>query len=174
MTSLIAFAYNINMINIIVAIAKNGVIGKDGKLPWSLSEDMKRFKRLTMGGIVIMGANTYKEIGKPLPKRLNIILSSRLVLSEENAVVLPSLQQAIDYSKSLDSDKEIFICGGEKVYEEALAVADRLYVTYIDEEFDGDRFFPPIPDCFILIEKVDVKDGDFSTSFCEYARKLLQ
>lgn len=162
------------MINIIVAIAKNGVIGKDGKLPFSLCEDMKRFKRLTMGNTVIMGANTYKEIGKPLSGRLNIILSSTLKINEDNAIVLPSLSQAIEYSQAVDGDKEIFVCGGEKVYAEALGIADRLYITHIDKEFDGDRYFPPIPDCFELVESSQVKDGDFSTTFCEYARKLLQ
>ena len=162
------------MINIIAAIAKNGVIGKDGKLPFLLCEDMKRFKRLTMGGTVIMGANTYKEIGNPLSGRLNIILSSTLKINEENAVVLSSLSQAIEYSKSIDGDKEIFICGGERVYAEAIEIADRLYITHIDEEFDGDRFFPPIPDCFELVKCCQVNDGDFSTTFCEYVRKLLQ
>lgn len=162
------------MINIIVAIAKNGAIGKNGKLPWSLCEDMKRFKRLTMGNTVIMGANTYKEIGKPLSGRLNIILSSTLKINEDNAIVLPSLSQAIEYSKAFNGDKEIFVCGGEKVYAEALGIADRLYITHIDKEFDGDRYFPPIPDCFELVESSQVKDGDFSTTFCEYARKLLQ
>ena len=162
------------MINIIVAVAKNGVIGKDGKLPFSLGEDMKRFKRLTMGSTVIMGANTYKEIGRPLQGRLNIILSSTVKINAENAIVMPTLKQAIEYSKSFDKDKEIFICGGEKVYAEAIGIADRLYITHIDKEFEGDRFFPPIPDCFDLVESTRVKDGDFSTTFCEYARKLLQ
>ncbi|MDE5549060.1 MAG: dihydrofolate reductase [Clostridia bacterium] len=162
------------MINIIVAISKNGVIGKDGKLPWSLVEDMKRFKRLTMGGTVIMGANTYKEIGKPLAGRLNVILSSTIKVDEENVVVLPSLKQAIEYSKSAGCDKEIFICGGEGVYKEAIDIADRLYITHIDAQIDGDRFFPPIPDCFYLVKSEGVIDGEFSTTFCEYARKLLQ
>ncbi|MDE5990452.1 MAG: dihydrofolate reductase [Clostridia bacterium] len=159
------------MINIIVAIAKNGVIGKDGKLPWSLREDMSRFKRLTMGNTVIMGANTYREIGKPLQGRMNIILSSRLTLNEENAVVMPSLTKAIKYALSRDDNKEIFVCGGESAYKEALDIANRLYITFIDADFDGDRFFPPIPDCFMEIKRTNIKDGEFSTAFCEYIRR---
>ena len=159
------------MINIIAAIAKNGVIGKEGKLPWSLGEDMARFKRLTMGNTVIMGANTYREIGKPLPGRYNIILSSNLQLKEENAVVMQSLTKAINHSLTRNKDKDIFICGGERSYKEAINIADRLYITYIDCEFDGDRFFPPIPDCFVEVKQTNIKDGEFSTTFCEYIRQ---
>ena len=162
------------MINIIAAVSKNGVIGKDGKLPWTLSEDMSRFKRLTMGNTVIMGANTYKEIGKPLNGRLNIVLSSHLQINQPNVVVLPSLSQAIEFSKTHAKDNEIFICGGESVYKEAIDIADKLYITFIDEHFDGDRFLPTIPDSFVEIKKTIVKDGNYSTAFCEYVNKLLQ
>ena len=161
------------MINIIAAVAKNGVIGKDGKLPWSLCEDMARFKRLTMGNTVIMGANTYREIGKPLQGRLNIILSSKLIVDEKNAVVVTSLTKAIEYSLSRESENEIFICGGESVYKEAIDFADRLLITFIDAEIDGDRFFPTIPDSFVEIQRTDIKDGEFSTTFCEYIRQKV-
>ena len=162
------------MINIIAAVSANGVIGKDGKLPWSLKEDMKRFKDLTMGNIVIMGANTYREIGKPLGGRFNIILSSKIRVCDDNVIVLPSLNQAIEYAKSLDDFEDIFICGGESVYKEAIAIADRIFLTRIDKNFDGDRFFPPIPDTFSIVSKRPIADGNLQTTFCEYINKRLQ
>lgn len=161
------------MINIIAAVAKNGVIGKDGKLPWSLKKDMARFKRLTLSHTVVMGANTYREIGRPLPDRFNIIVSSTLNVNAENAVTLKSLSAAIEYSKRARGEKEIFILGGERLFAEALEIADKLYITHLDRDFDGDKYFPPIPDCFTLEKQTNISDGGIDTCFCEYARKRL-
>ena len=162
------------MINIISAISRNGVIGKGGRLPWSLKADMARFKALTTSHVVIMGANTYREIGKPLAQRFNIIVSSTLKISSADAIVLPSLERAIDYATDTLKASEIFICGGERIYRLAIEFADRLYITHIDADIDGDAYFPTIPDCFELVNTIAVIDGEYATRFCEYARKGLQ
>ena len=153
------------MINIIVAVAQNGVIGKDGKLPWTLKEDMARFKELTMGNIVILGLNTFNEFKRPLVERENIVLSTHTA-HIDGAVVFDSLDKAIAYAKT--QDKEIFICGGESVYKEALAFADRLYITRIHKTFDGDRYFPAIPDNFQCVLSQDIVDTGVKTTFCIY------
>ena len=155
------------MITIIVAVAKNGVIGKDGKLPWDLKLDMARFKELTMGNVVIMGSNTFKEIGKPLAGRENIIISKR-IQAIDGATVCDSLDDAIRRAKF--HGKEIFICGGESIYKEALAMADRLYITRVNEIVDGDRYFPAIPDNFKCVSSQDLADTGVSTTFCTYER----
>ncbi len=162
------------MINIIAAVSENGVIGKDGKLPWQLKEDMKRFKALTWGNTVIMGANTYREIGKPLDGRSNIIVSSTLRVTGENIATAPSLEEAINLAKTKDKNQQIFICGGEQIYRQSIDVADRIYITRIQQNFEGDRFFPPIPEQFIKVSEITVEDGNIKTTFCEYIDKRLQ
>ena len=155
------------MINIIVAVAQNGVIGKDGKLPWKLPVDMARFKKLTMGGIVIFGYNTFNEFKKPLVGRENIVLSTH-TQSIDGVKVFDSLDKAIKYAKT--TDKEIFICGGESVYKEALNIADRLYITHIHATFDGDRYFPAVPDNFKCVSSEDIVDTGVNTTFSIYNR----
>lgn len=153
------------MINIIIAVAQNGVIGKDGKLPWTLKDDMARFKELTMGNIVIFGLDTFKEFNKPLAGRENIILSTHTSYIDGTAV-FDSLDKALSYAKT--KDKEIFICGGESVYKEALKFADRLFITHIHKSFDGDRCFPAVPDNFKCVTSEDIVDTGIDTTFCIY------
>ncbi|MDE7191481.1 MAG: dihydrofolate reductase [Clostridia bacterium] len=153
------------MINIIVAVAQNGVIGANGKLPWNLRLDMARFKQLTMNNVVIFGVNTFNEFKKPLAGRENVVLSTHTA-HIDGAKVFDSLDKAVDYAKT--TGKEIFICGGESVYKEALAFADRLYVTHIHATFDGDRYFPDIPDKFKCVSSEDITDTGIPTTFCIY------
>ena len=155
------------MINIIVAVSKNGVIGNKGKLPWNLQLDMARFKQLTMNNIVIFGLNTFNEFKKPLVGRENIVLSTH-TQNIDGAKVFDSLNKAVDYAKT--TGKEIFICGGESVYKEALSFADRLYVTHVNATFDGDRYFPDIPDDFRCVSSQDISDMGIPTTFCIYER----
>ena len=155
------------MINVIAAVALNGVIGKDGKLPWNLKQDMARFKELTMGHVVVMGSNTFNGIGKPLAGRVNIVLSKR-IKSLDGATVYDSLDKAIEYAKTLG--KEIFIIGGESVYKDALAIADRLYITHVNADFDGDRYFPAIPKDFEWVSGQNSVDSGVDTTFCIYNR----
>ncbi len=128
------------MLSIIVATSIDGVIGKDNKLPWHLPEDLKRFKAITMNHPIIMGRKTFDSIGKPLPGRLNLVLSRDPSLKIEGAHVVSSLDEAF---KKVDiQNDEVFIIGGSDVFRVALPMCDRIYLTEIHWEFEGDKTFP--------------------------------
>lgn len=137
-------------INIIAAFSMNRVIGLHGKIPWDLPEDLRRFKKLTSGNTVIMGRRTFQEIGKPLPNRLNIIVSVSVVFSGENLLAAHSLQEALELAFH-HSDRDIFLCGGQQIYQEGLYLAHRLFLTEIQTLIDGDAFFPILNDDFVLV-----------------------
>jgi len=124
---------------IIAAMTKKRVIGKDNKLPWHISEDLKNFKRLTTGNTIIMGRKTYDSIGKPLPNRHNIVVS-RTVSSIDGADVCHSFDEAIEKAKSYG--KDIFIIGGSSMYTLALPIADKMFISHVKQEVEGDAFFP--------------------------------
>lgn len=128
-------------ISLIVARARNGVIGRNGTLPWRLPEDLAHFKRTTMGHPVVMGRRTWESIGRPLPGRRNIVVSRQAGFMAAGAEVALSLDAAI--ARCADA-AEVFVIGGEQLYREALPRAQRLVVTEIDADFEGDTFFPPI------------------------------
>ncbi|MFM2386867.1 MAG: hypothetical protein RL660_1624 [Bacteroidota bacterium] len=131
-------------ISIIVAAAKNNAIGKNNKLPWHLRGDLQYFKKLTTNHCIIMGRNTYESIGKPLPNRVNIVLSSDKNYSLPGAVVRHTLQDALDYC-TLWKQQEVFVIGGAKVYESAMPQANKLYLTRVETEVaDADAFFPAL------------------------------
>ena len=125
-------------ISIIVAMSKNRVIGKDNDMPWHLSDDLKNFKKITIGKTIIMGRITYESIGRPLPKRKNVVLSKSLI--DSNVIVLDSLDEALNISK----EEEIFIIGGQDIYFQTIEKAKKLYLTTIDGEVEGDKHFPDI------------------------------
>lgn len=125
------------MINIIAAISKNNVLGKDNKLLWHLPNDLKYFKKITTGKTVVMGRKTFESIGKPLPNRRNIVVSNRN-LNIENVEIVNNIKDII----SLNDD--IFIIGGGEIYKSTINLADKLYITLIDFEFSGDVYFPDI------------------------------
>lgn len=132
------------MVSIIVAKSENGVIGRDGKLPWYIPEDLKRFKKLTTGKTVIMGRKTYESLpkeSKPLPDRINIVISKNKNFSAKDCIVVDSLEKAI---KKSDNNKEIFIIGGGEIYKESLKYSDKIYVTEVEGNFEGDTFFPTL------------------------------
>ena len=126
------------MISIIAAYSKNRVIGYKGKIPWKIKGEQLWFKELTLNHVVIMGRRTYESIGKPLDNRLNIVVTSTLFFDEENLKSVKSLKEAL----SLIKDKEAFIIGGQRLYEEALPIVDVMYITEIDLEVKGDTYFP--------------------------------
>lgn len=131
-------------ISIIVAVAKNNAIGKDNKLLWHLSEDLKRFKKLTTGHTIVMGKNTYFSLPRrPLPDRRHIILTDLPGEQIDDCVMAYSIGDAID---KMDPDKENFIIGGASVYRQFLPHADKLYITWVHESFDADTFFPELKD----------------------------
>jgi len=126
-------------ITLIAAVAKNGVIGNKGKIPWKIPEDLRRFKELTLGHSVIMGRKTFESIGKPLPRRYNFVVSSKEIDDKELCVV-NSLDEAIEISNLFDS--RAYIIGGQKIYEESIDKANRMELTEISQDYEGDRFFP--------------------------------
>ncbi|WLR52951.1 dihydrofolate reductase [Bacillus tianshenii] len=130
------------MISFLVAMDKNRVIGKGNDLPWRLPEDLKYFKRVTMGRAIVMGRKTYESIGKPLPGRENIVITRNKDFQVEGVTVFHSVEEAVKEAKS--RDEEVFFIGGGNIFEQTLKGADKLYITKIEESFDGDTFFPEI------------------------------
>lgn len=127
------------LISIIVAMDKNRVIGKDNDLPWRLSADLKHFKKITMGKPIIMGRKTYDSIGKPLPGRENIILTRDASFTAEGCTVMHSLNEIFEYCSA---HEEIMIMGGATLYAVTLEQADKLYITQVHAEVEGDTWFP--------------------------------
>lgn len=145
------------MISIIVAVAKNGVIGKAGKMPWKIPGEQRQFKELTTGHVVIMGRKSFEEIGHPLPDRKNIVVSKTKVFSGENLITAKSLEEAL----TLAGKEEIFIAGGAELFQKALPLADRIYITYVDLEVpNGDRFFPDFPKEKYMIVELEKLGGE--------------
>lgn len=129
------------IVSLIAALAEKRVIGLDGKMPWHLPADLAYFKRSTMGCPVIMGRKTYDSIGKPLPGRRNIVLSRDLKLALPGCDVFANIHDALD-SADNENAAEVFIIGGQQLYEQALPMADKLYLTHIEARLEGDTFFP--------------------------------
>ncbi|MFH1621418.1 MAG: dihydrofolate reductase [Patescibacteria group bacterium] len=155
------------MINIIVAIAKNNCIGKNGQLPWHIPEDMKHFKELTNGKTVVMGRKTWESLPekfRPLPDRLNVVVTRQAGYQVPVGVlVFPSLESALAAYKN----DETFVIGGAQIYTQALPQTDRLYVTHVDQVIDGDAFFPAIDP---LIWKELERDEHEGFSFATYEK----
>lgn len=126
--------------SIIVAIAKNNAIGKDNKLLWYLPNDLKHFKDVTTGHTVIMGRKTFESVGKPLPKRRNIVVTRRAI-SIEGCEVVSSIEAALTLCAD---EEEVFIVGGAEIYKQSIPLTDRIYLTKVDQDFDGDSFFPEL------------------------------
>lgn len=127
----------------IVAMAENRVIGKDNQLIWHMPNDLKFFKQKTTGHYVIMGRKSYESMGKPLPNRLNIIISRNREYAVEGAMVVHSLKDALDFAEQ-QKQKEVFILGGGEIYRQAFEkkLVDKIYLTEIKDTFEGDTFFP--------------------------------
>lgn len=132
------------MIAIIAAVSENNVIGKDSKLPWRLPADMKYFKTMTRGNVVVMGRKTFQSLGKPLPDRVNIVITRQKSFKEQGVLTASSLQQALNTARQFEG-KDIFIIGGGEIYRQSLDICDRIYLTRIHEHFNGDAFFPELP-----------------------------
>lgn len=152
------------MINIIVAMSKNRVIGDSNTLIWHLPEDLKRFRQLTTGNTIVMGRKTYESIGKPLPNRRSIIITRDPDYSVEGCEVVNSLEEAL-----LLSNSDCFIIGGGEIYRQVIDIADRIYLTLINKEFEGDTSFPELKD-WVEISYEDFDNDDFEYSFIQYER----
>lgn len=126
-------------LSLIAAVAENGVIGKDGALPWHFPQDLAWFRRHTQDHTVIMGAGTFRAIGRPLPRRDNRVVSSTLTPQITGCPVYPSLEAALTGCSG-----EVFVIGGPRLYAQALPLARKLYLTHIRRPYAGDAFFPPV------------------------------
>ena len=126
-------------LSIIVAMSKNRVIGKDNKMPWHLSNDLKNFKKITVGKTIVMGRLTYDSIGKALPERKNIVLSRNLI--DSNVFIFDNFEEVLDFTKDED---EVFIIGGQDIYSQTIDKVNKLYLTTIDANIEGDKYFPEI------------------------------
>lgn len=151
-------------ISLISAIAENRAIGKDNRLLWHIPEDMKHFRETTSGHAVIMGQKTYESLGRPLPNRINIIVTFDKGFKAEGCVVLHSLDDAFEYVEKQD-EEEVFVIGGGSIYKQTIDRADRLYLTLVKGEFDGDVFFPDYSAFTKIIDRRDSQDNNHEYSF---------
>lgn len=159
------------MISIIVAVSTNNVIGVQGELPWKISDDLKRFKQLTMGKPIVMGRLTWESIGRPLPGRQNIVITRQPDFSVEGCDVVASPVAALDIAGDAE---EVMIIGGGQIYDLFLPKAGRLYVTRVHTEIEGDAFFPVIDaDSWELVDREGFAASDaneFAFEFRTYER----
>ncbi len=161
------------MLSIIVAKSINNAIGKDNKLLWKIPDDMKRFKELTTGHVVIMGRKTFESIGKVLPDRKNIILTrdNTYKIDDPNVTILGGVSDLEEY---INDDNENFVIGGAQIYSILMSKCEKLYVTQIDKDYVGDSYFPIIRESeWEVVEKVDgpKDENDFKYEYITYKRK---
>jgi dihydrofolate reductase len=164
---------------IIVAVSKNGIIGRDGNMPWKLSTDLKRFKALSMGKPLVMGRKTFESVGsKPLPGRPHIIISRSQRFDMPGVETAESLEKALDRGWAIAEETgvdEVCVVGGGEIYRQALDRADILHVTHVETVVEGDTTFPPIdPLMFELVEETVVSAGEkdnYPTRYAIYRRR---
>ena len=161
-------AYNeINIVHV-VAMDQQRCIGADNQLPWHLSDDLKHFKRITQGGVVVMGRKTYDSMGRALPNRINWVLTRDESWQANGVKVAHSLEQILDQAchdvKQQDQDT-LFIIGGAEIFKQTMDIADRLELTHVDLNVQGDTFYPAIPDCFAATARQPMHDEKTGTTF---------
>ena len=166
-------------LSLIVAVAQNGVIGRNNELPWYLPEDLKYFKKMTIGKPIIMGRKTFESIGKPLPGRTNIVVTRQENWSAPGVLVVQSVEQALAIGTQFRNEQEqlaeeIMVIGGAEIYRHALSIADRVYLTKIHIDVEGDAFFPELS--LDDWQKMSETEGDpaanFKHSFLVFDRRL--
>lgn len=161
-------------LSIIAAVSANRVIGRHNSLPWRLPADLKRFKTLTMDHHLLMGRKTFESIGQPLTGRTTVVITHRPDYAPKGVLVARSIEEALQLAAH---DSEVFVAGGAQIYRQTLAQAQRLYLTYIHEEFDGDTHFPEFEetDWLLIFEENREPDevNSYPYSFVIYERKSL-
>ena len=158
------------MLSIIVAKAKNNVIGKDNRLLWHIPEDLKRFKSLTTGHAIIMGRKTFDSIGRVLPNRKHVVLTHNpdFKVHDENVEIVHSIDEIKKY---IESDEENFVIGGAMIYNLLMPYVTKMYITEIDKNFEGDSVFPPVNlEKWKEVKRVESKDDNLEYSFVDYER----
>ena len=159
-------------ITLVAAIASNNVIGKENSLPWNIPEDLKRFKQMTSGHTILMGRKTFDSIGRPLPNRQNIVMTKDKNFEQEGIKVINDFDEALELIK--ESNEDVFVIGGSKIYELFEPVANSLAITRILKDFEGDAFFPDINWELWQIEKEENFFDEKSNIECkliEYSKK---
>lgn len=158
----------------ITAMAKNRVIGKDSKLPWRLPEDLKFFKEKTKGKILVMGRKTFESLPGQLPERFHIVISRNSFVSDEPDVAfVKSIDEALALAKKLSPrwSDEVMIVGGGEIYKQTMALVDKIYLTVIEQDFDGDALYPAVDESeFLLIDQQN-REKPFPFSFRTYVRR---
>ncbi len=157
------------MVGLIVAYAKNRVIGNKGQIPWCIKGEQKRFKELTTGNVVIMGRRTYEEIGKPLPNRDTIVVSKTANYQFENCITVGSLKEALEAA----GNRTVYISGGAGLYKEAIPFVDKMYITEIDAEIEGDTYFPEFDTSLFQREVEEAFDGELPYQYVTYTKIKL-
>ncbi|WP_372777323.1 dihydrofolate reductase [Litorivivens sp.] len=159
----------------IAAMSRNRVIGRDNALPWHISADLKHFKRTTLGKPVVMGRKTFESIGRPLPGRTNIVVTRQKDYSPDGVRVATSTASALslaDEVAAADGADEVMVIGGEQLYRSLLPHAERLYLTEVDAEVEGDAFFPELDACWELASEESGEENDWRFRFVEYRRRV--
>lgn len=131
------------IVSAIVAMSRNGVIGKDNQIPWYLPADLKYFKKTTLGHHVIMGRKSFESIGRPLPNRTNIVITRDPFFVATGCIIAHSVEEALQIAEA-NGEEEVFIIGGGEIYRQSWPYLDRIYLTKVETEVDGDVFFPLI------------------------------
>lgn len=162
-------------VSLVAAVADNNVIGRDNKLPWYMPADLKFFKNLTMGHHVLMGRKTFDEIRKPLPGRVNVVITRQAQLNPEGVAIARSVDEAISKAEAAH-DPEIFVIGGAEIFRQALPRANRMYLTRIHFEPEGDTFFPEFDDVnewkLVDVEHCEADEKNpYPYSFLTYERQ---
>ena len=160
-------------LSLIAALAANGTIGRDNAMPWHLPEDLKRFRALTTGHPIIMGRKTWDSLGRPLPGRTSIVVSRQTGLVIPGAVVVPSLDAAIDAAAAAEGGEHAFVIGGAQLYAQALPRVDRLLLTELADAFDGDTLFPAFDrsDWIETAREPGVSAAGLRYAFADYRRR---
>ena len=144
------------MVSMIAAIGTGRTLGKNNDLLWRIPDDLKRFRTLTTGHVLVMGRKTFESTGKPLPNRTSVVVTRDPNWSHEGVVVASSIKKALEKAKAIDS--EVFVIGGGQIYEQALPLTDRLYLTLIDAQKDADIYFPAYEKEFTKILSHEVRE----------------
>jgi dihydrofolate reductase len=132
----------VSTVTLVAAVAANGVIGKDGALPWRLPDDLRHFKRLTRGHVLVMGRRTFDSIGRPLPDRTTIVVTRQPQWQAEGVQTAADVPEAL--ARAAQLDEQVFVAGGQEIFREALPVADTMVISKVDARPDGDTVFPPV------------------------------
>ncbi|MBB5073134.1 dihydrofolate reductase [Bartonella callosciuri] len=163
---------------LIAAVAENGVIGHEGAMPWRLSTDLQRFKALTFGKPIIMGRKTWDSLGRPLPGRINIVITRNHAFTAESAVITHSLSQACSVAKRVASQNgvdTVFIIGGGEIFQQGLHIADKIFLTEVLASIKGDSFFPVFDkEKWTIVQTQYIPQGErdsYPTRFVVYERK---